>query len=788
LKSAKYGHAEPGFQSTEREGDVAVKSGIRVGLLAAAILAAATSAISPVQAQGLLPQDFFSAPIDPAAPTAIEAEELVFDSVSNIITARGDVVLRVSGYVLTGRELVYRRNDGAMQLVGDVTVTDPAGNVSRSDALDLTDGLKRVVLDSMALTAYDGSRITADSAEFDQVLDSILTNAKYAPCGDCVGPQGQRIGWSISAARIVQNGEDNSITLEQPSIALLGIPVAWLPYLWLPDMSNEALESIPKPSLGYSEEIGVKVEFPVAVYSTRNTSVILSPTLLSRQGFLMGAEWIQRFDRGSFSIKASGLYQLDKSAFTFADARSDWRGAVQADGEFRPAEDWTVGAAYSVFTDSAYFADYLLDARRSAVNEVYVTHLTSDAYLDARIQQFNMLGSNPDTVRDQQGIALPNVQVVRSFTLPEGAGRIEVEGRLLAMSRATDSTTTVNGIPYDYGYAGNRVHGMAQASWQNQWIAGGAVVTPFLGLRLDGASYDGGSALASAPAAQTLLSATPIAALDIRYPMAAYGGGITHLIEPIAQIVYRGASDTAPGITNEDSQSLIFDDTNVFSYNRFTGIDRQETGLRLNVGGRYLATLDDGNYVELVGGQSFQLAGMNAFALPNRQQVGVGSGLENASSYAVLGAYGVLADTFKAGAKLQVDTNTLAVTRAGLGVSYAQGGWAGALNYGYSRATPLTGNIRDMHEIGAEVSVPLAEYWTASGNAYWDIDASSYLQVGGGLTYNDGYLVLSGAVTRTGPTHSSPNDLRATATFRLLAPAGLDVGYSGAVPIKSWLE
>ncbi|WP_297107257.1 LPS assembly protein LptD [uncultured Devosia sp.] len=761
---------------------------MRALLLGSALVLASASGIAAVLAQGLLPQDFFTAPIDPAAPTAIEADELVFDSVSNVITARGDVVLRVSGYVLTGRELVYRRSEGAMQLIGDVTVTDPSGNTSYSDTLDLTGGLKRAVLDSMTLTAYDGSRITADSAEFDQVLNSILTHAQYAPCGECIGPQGQRIGWSISAARIVQNAEDNSIILEQPSIALLGIPVAWLPYLWLPDMSNEALDSIPKPSLGYSEEIGVKAEFPFTVYSSRNTSIILSPTLMSRQGFLMGAEWIQRFDRGSFRIKASGLYQRDKAAFTFADAQRDWRGAVQADGQFRPVEDWTMGAAYSIFTDSAYFADYLLDPRRSAVNEVYATHLTSDTYLDARIQQFNLLGDNTQQTRDQQGIALPNVQVSRSFTLPDGAGRVVVEGKLLAMSRAAHSTTTVNGIPYDYGYAGNRVHGMAQASWQNQWIAGGAVVTPFLGLRLDGANYDDGSGLASAPAAQALLSATPIAALDVRYPLAAHGGGVTHLIEPIAQIVYRGAPNTAPGITNEDSQSLVFDDTNVFIYNRFTGIDRQETGLRLNVGGRYLASLDDGSYIELVGGQSFQLAGTNASAVPNRQQVGVGSGLENAASYAVVGAYGAIADTLKGGAKLQVDTSNLAVARAGLGLSYSRDGWSGALNYGFAAATPATGSIRDMHEIGAELSAPVAEYWSVSGNAYWDINAGSYLQVGGGLTYNDGYLVLSGAVTRTGPTHSSPNDLRATATFRLLAPAGFDVGYSGAVPISSWLE
>ncbi|MBJ3785048.1 LPS-assembly protein LptD [Devosia sediminis] len=761
-----------------------MKASIRSHLLRGAVLAVITAAtLAPVSAQGLLPQDFFNAPIDPSAPTAIEADELVFDSIQNVIRARGDVVLRVSGYTLTGRELIYRRNEGAMELIGDATVTDPSGNVSRSETLNLTGGLKRAVLDSMTLTAHDGSRITADSAEYDQVLNSILTDAQYAPCGDCVGPQGQRIGWSISAARIVQNAEDNSITLEQPSIALLGIPVAWLPYLWLPDLSNEALESIPRPSLGYTDKIGVKVEVPFTVYSTRHTSIILSPTLLTGQGFLMGAEWLQRFDRGSFSIKASGLYQYNKMAFTFADAQRDWRGAIQASGEFKPVEDWTVGAAYSVFTDSAYFGDYLLDPRRSAINEVYATHLTDDTYIDARIQEFNLLGDNTRQTRDQQGIALPNVQVARTFTLPDNGGRIEVEGRLLAMSRKADSTATINGIPYDYGYAGNRVHGMALASWQNQWIAGGAVFTPFVGLRLDAAAYDGNSALASAPPEQTLLSATPIVALDMRYPLVAYGSGVTHLIEPIAQIVFRGASTTEPGITNEDSQSLVFDDTNVFSYNRFSGIDRQETGLRANIGGRYLATLGEGSYVELVAGQSFQLADVNAFAIPNRQQVGVGSGLENAASYTVLGAYGMIADTLKAGAKIQVDTGALAVSRASLGVSYSQDGWSGALNYGYARATPQAGNVRDMHEIGAEVSVPITEYWTISGNAYWDINAGSYLQVGGGLGYNDGYLAFGAGVSRTGPTHSSPNDLRATASFRLMAPAGFEAGYTGSVPV-----
>jgi LPS-assembly protein len=675
-----------------------------------------------------------------------------------------------------------------MDVVGNAVVTDPNGNTIESDTLALSDGIKQAVLGAMTLTATDGSQVTADSANYDSTLETILTNARYAPCGDCIDDKGRRIGWSISAGRVVQNSADGSIEFENPVLSLVGIPVAWLPYLWLPDLSNSSLSKLPRPTLAYEDRIGLKAEVAVTAYSTRWTDIILTPTLVTRQGFLLGAEWVQRFDNGSMRIKASGLYQFDPGAFTFTPAQREWRGAIQAQGEFVPVEDWTAGFAYAAFTDSAYFKDYQLEPRRAAINEVYATHLTADTFVDARVQQYNLLGDNTDQEREQQGIAFPNLRVERTFDLPPGAGRIDVEARMLNIYRAREYVTAVNGVPYDYGYGGTRYHGMAQASWQNQIIAGGAVVTPYAGVRIDAANYDRGSATALSasalpPAEGMLLGATPIAALDVRYPLAAVGGGVTHLIEPIAQIVYRGASSIQPGITNEDSQSVVFDDTNLFSYNRFTGIDRQETGLRANVGGRYLIDFNDGNYFELIGGQSFHLAGTNVFAAPNRQQAGVGSGLDVDASYAVLGAYGVLADTVRAGGKVQVDTDTFRVARAGLGVTYADAALTASLNYTYTAATPATGNIKAEHEVGGSVSVPIADYWTVRGEGYWDLTANSFLQVGGGLTYDDGYLEVGGSAVRTGPTHRSPNDTRFLATFRIKAPAGFDLGYSGDVPL-----
>ena len=108
----------------------------------------------------------------------------------------------------------------------------------------------------------------------------------------------------------------------------------------------------------------------------------------------------------------------------------------------------------------------------------------------------------------------------------------------------------------------------------------------------------------------------------------ASNGGDTHLFEPIAQLVYRGSSTTDVGITNDDAQSFVFDDTNLFSYNRFSGIDRQETGLRANLGGHYRRQF-----------RRWQLArphrwtspsswpGLNAFGVTDTAQVGTATGL-----------------------------------------------------------------------------------------------------------------------------------------------------------------
>jgi LPS-assembly protein len=75
--------------------------------------------------------------------------------------------------------------------------------------------------------------------------------------------------------------------------------------------------------------------------------------------------------------------------------------------------------------------------------------------------------------------------------------------------------------------------------------------------------------------------------VDVRWPFARDSGAWgTQLIEPIAQLIVapQAGDSQMRRYPNEDSLDFEFTDANLFGFNRFPGIDRQEGGVRANVG------------------------------------------------------------------------------------------------------------------------------------------------------------------------------------------------------------
>lgn len=736
-------------------------------------------AVAPSQA-ALLPPGFFNMQVHAdGSAAAVEADLLSYDSSTNTISAEGDVLLSYQGFTIRADKLTFNQGSGELHASGSVVITDGMNNTFEMDTVEVTGAMKAAFINSLTITTASGAVVTAGSVEYQDALATVLTEASYSPCGLCIDSKGRKIGWKVKAARMVYDREKAAVFLEGPSIELLGVPVAWIPWLWVPDPTQPRAQGLRFPEFDYSDTRGAEVTVPYFVPVSPEVDLLLSGTLMSRQGFLPAADLTWRVPEygGVIEVKASGLYQFGRSAFVGQQGDRDWRGAIQTSGRFIPKEDWQVGWSYAAFTDNAYLSDYELTDGDSNTNQVYATYLTQPTYFDARIQRFNRIGNVSPDDDERQGMNIPRIEGEHVYDLPPGLGRIHLSGELLGVRRGLDHTATYGlaAVPYVYGYEGIKVHGMLEGAWENQYILpGGLAATPYLGLRLDGATYKRSLAPISPPYPvqpdATLLTATPIAALDLRWPLIADNGADTHLVEPIAQIVYRGSGTTKVGITNDDAHSFVFDTSNLFSYNRFSGIDRQETGLRANVGAHYLGTFGDGSWLDFVAGQSFHLAGPNALGMGDQMQVGNSTGLGAPNSFLVASIRGGNATGLSGGGKVQVDPSAWAIQRAGVGVNYAPPGewYTLGATYHYIGAIPALGIDDEEHGITGRGSVRIADYYTLAGSLTWNIDDNAFSGANTSLVYSDGYLTVGGGLNWT------PTSWGVTFnTFNLRDPMGL---------------
>jgi LPS-assembly protein len=728
--------------------------------------------VAPAQAL-LLPQGFFDmAPMPGQGPAAVEADRMSYDGTNDSVAAEGAVVMSYQGYDLRADRVDYDQATDSVKASGHVTIRDPAGNVYEADTVNLTGGMKEAFIDSLTITTSNGARITARSVDYKSGLQTILSEATYAPCGLCTDSKGRKIGWKVKAARIIYDRDHAAVYLEQPSLELLGIPVAWIPWFWIPDPTQPRATGLRMPSIDYDAKRGAVLTTPYFVPVGEDIDILLSPQLMSRQGALMAGKVSWRFPGfGEVEVKASGLYQLDKSAFAGTVGDRQWRGAIQTAGHFTPADHWTAGWSYSVFTDQAYLTDYKFTDANSSTNSVFGTYLNEMTFFDIRVAQGQRLG-NYTTNDPQQAILLPQTEFEHVQELAPGWGRVHLNGELASIVRGADQTALYGGVPYVFGQEGNKQHLMLEGAWEDQYILpGGVTATPYLGVRLDATRYQRNLGAIGAPYPTTfdnnLLSLTPIAAMDVRWPLMAKNGFDTHLLEPVAQLVYRGSSTTSVGITNDDAQSFVFDTSNLFTYNHFSGIDRQDTGLQANIGGHYLGNFADGSWIDFIAGQSFHLAGTNAFAISDAAQTGTSTGLGSTVSYTVASVRGGLSNGLTGAGKIQLDPTKFRVTRAGAGIAFAPGnGFSTGADYTFIAADPALGTTSDQHEITGRVVVPVADYWSVNGDITYNIATKNWIDANTGLTYDDGYLVLGGTANFT------PTSWGVGVKFNLKGPDG----------------
>ena len=260
----------------------------------------------------------------------------------------------------------------------------------------------------------------------------------------------------------------------------------------------------------------------------------------------------------------------------------------------------------------------------------------------------------------------------------------------------------------------------AEAQWRRSFTDPlGQIWTPFAILRADAidASISNQPGVSNfLPVGDTqALRVMPTVGLEYRYPFINVQPWGTTTIEPIAQVIIRPNETYAGKLPNEDAQSLVFDASNLFSVDKFSGYDRVEGGGRANVGVQATTQFDRGGSVNVLFGQSYQLFGLNSFAVADVTNTGVDSGLQNTRSDYVARVNYSPNRTYTFSVRSRLDEATLNVKRFEAEGRANFDRWSVSMMYGNYAPQPELGYLTRREGLLGSASVKVAANWVVTG-------------------------------------------------------------------------
>ena len=657
---------------------------------------------------------------DPAAQLApdlidFSADEVVYESGAETITAKGAVRMARDGNYLAADQVTWNRQTGEVRAIGNVVVLTPEGDRLIGENVALTDTLRDGTDENLLVVLESGGRIAAARGTRRGNVTT-LENAIYSPCpvtteSGCP----KRPSWSITAARVTQDPTTRTVRFTGGRLQLFGIDLPLLPIFSLTSGSGGSAGWL-VPDISLSTKKGLELAVPYHWKIAPNRDLTFTPHLYTGVWPALEARYRELNRIGAFQVGGFITYGTIESADLTAtdDEGKGIRAYFEANGKAQLDPLWSITGSIRAASDKTVTRRYDLTRDDRLRNVVNAERISPNAYVS--IAGWAFQGLRPEDEQKQIPIALPAVDARFRIDDPVLDGRIELQANSLSILR-------IEGQDTQRAFASARWDLRRLTSWGHELLLTGyargdvyhtsnSESTDVLIYRdTDGWHARGIAALAA----------------DARWPLigAAFGG--VQRLTPRVQVVLTPPTPNV-AIPNEDARAIDLEDSNLFALNRFPGYDRWEDGSRVTYGVDW--TLDRPNLsIMTTIGQSYRIT--------RRQIFPEGTGLTDRLSDIVGRTrvrYGRFIDLTH---RFRVDKDNLGIRRnevdltVGTDQTYAQ--------IGYLRLDrnidPLIEDLRDKEEVRLAGRVQFQRYWSLFGATVIDLTG----QEEDPLTVSDGF-------------------------------------------------
>ena len=661
------------------------------------------------------------------AQPLLSADKISYNEKTETVTASGNVEFSKDSHVLRANKITYNKKTDVVRAEGNVALlSQKSGEILFAKELEVTSDMKDGFLSQVGLLFPDDSRLVASTAEKYEGRYLIAERGVYSACHLCKDNPKAAPLWQVSAARVTHDSEARDVMYRDAMIEVFGLPVFYMPYFSHPDPMVRRRQGLLTPVVGVDSTLGPMARLPYYIDIAPNTDLLVTPTFSEEDKLQLEALWRHNFTNGKMELEGSvvnAVYTDD----TGQSQGKKWRGHLFGKALFNVTNKWRVGTQLAYASDKGYLNRYKISSQDLLVNRLYAEYFKGRDYAVGDLYYFQDM--RPGT-RLAEPIVAPEI---RYSALGEPGqtwgGRWSLNTSLLVTQRERLT---------DLEKQGPSTRRLAvDAGWQRQIISKTGFLTTISGLVRGDAYWADNVASVGTTASNTNFSSVtrlrPFIQGDIslRYPLGRHGDGYEQILEPIAILSLAPHVNNTTRLPNEDSLDVEFDETNLFSSNRFSGVDHIEGGTRAAYGLRHALFGKDGERIEMLVGQVFRLEKDEAFT--------ESSGLHHNFSDYVGRIDFMPADWFDMNYGFRLDQRDVSVTRQEFQASVGKPFFRPYLNYLSLRQTEGANAVaQKIEEATAGFSSKLTRYWSFSaGHKQAMAPTPGPRSTGFNLTYQD---------------------------------------------------
>lgn len=497
--------------------------------------------------------------VDLDLPVHLSADDMSFDQEKGLVTATGNVEIIHGQRKLVADKITYNQKTDVVTASGGIQLIEPGGEQVFGDQIQVSGDLRDAIIESIGIILTDRARIAASGARRSGGVVTEMRQGVYSPCNLCQEDPTRPPLWQVKAVKVIHNKNSKTIEYRDAWLEVMGLPVAYTPYLSHPDPTVKRQSGLLAPSFGRSSDLGFVAQVPYFINIDPTRDATLTALVTGDGGSGLIGEYRQRYRNGTFDGTASLIG---------GDDDEDIRGHIDGEARFDFNNTWRGGFDIHRATDDTYLRRYGFGSPNSLNSRLFVEGFRGRNYFSANTYAFQGLRATDDP--DTEPLVLPLIDFNHLSKPDRFGGQRFLDVNFLAITRHEGTDTRRLSI---------------RPGWQ----------IPFMGplgdaykfsLSLNGDLYQVDHLEREGEPTYSGLSGrlVPQAMLDWRLPFVKNDGNVSQVIEPVASIIYSPYGGNSTKIPNEDSTEIEFDDTNLFSANRFSGIDRVEGGPRLSYG------------------------------------------------------------------------------------------------------------------------------------------------------------------------------------------------------------